>query len=316
MFKDQSKWRKSITLFLVGVISLVGCTIKDKPVISIADQYGLAYAPLEIMKQLQFLEQNIGSDVAVNWVKLSNTTAIREAMLSGDLDVGFMGIPPFLIGLDKGMPWRMMTGLSSSPLGLVVKRASVQDLRGLVGAGKIVLPQPGSIQHILLSMAADRNLGEATLFDNQLLSLKHPDGVQALLTQPEVVAHFTAPPYLSTELSYKEHDLLLTGEEAFGGPFTFIVGVCQADFYSNRRYYEGFLKALDQSLAFIDTHPDETVARLATAYDMEPQEVRRQLYEEGLIFSREIEGVDRFVDFMGETGYITDNINPQDTVWE
>ncbi len=45
---------------------------------------------------------------------------------------------------------------------------------------RIALPQPGSIQHILLSMAAEKQLGKHDVFDNQLVTMKHPDGMTAL----------------------------------------------------------------------------------------------------------------------------------------
>ncbi len=55
------------------------------------------------------------------------------------------------------------------PLGLVVNDASITTLEQLKDAGKIALPQPGSIQHILLSMAAGRELGDSKALDNQLV---------------------------------------------------------------------------------------------------------------------------------------------------
>jgi ABC-type nitrate/sulfonate/bicarbonate transport system substrate-binding protein len=66
--------------------------------------------------------------IQIEWVQLGNATAIREAMLARELDFGFMGIPPFLIGLDKGTNWQLIHGLSECPLGLVSFDPNVKSL--------------------------------------------------------------------------------------------------------------------------------------------------------------------------------------------
>ncbi|MFP4564403.1 MAG: ABC transporter substrate-binding protein, partial [Spirochaetia bacterium] len=163
--------------------------------LTIADQYGIAYLPVQIVKQEKLLEKRL-PDTRIRWEKMGNAAAIREAMIAEKLDVGFMGIPPFLIGYDRGMDWRIFTGLSESPLGLVTLREDIQSLDDIGPEDRIALPQPGSIQHILLSMAAERRFGDPGRFDSRLVTLSHPDGMQALLAGREITAHFTSPPFL------------------------------------------------------------------------------------------------------------------------
>lgn len=298
------------------ILSLTGCAPAEEKPLAIADQYGMGYAPLEVMKHEGYLEKHLGVAVPVKWVKLGNTTAIREAMLSGNLDVGFMAIPPFLIGVDTGMPWKIFTGLSSSPLGLVTRDPEIISLEDLAGKGKIALPQPGSIQHILLAMAAQREIGDPKVFDNQLIAMKHPDGMQALLSGKEVAAHFTAPPYLQQELAEPGVRQLLSGEEAFGGPFTFIVGVAQPDFLENEERRLAFQAALEDALNFMAENPDETAALLAEAYEMEPEAVREQIYYQGLAYQTQIEGIEGFAAFMTEAGYLSKTPGTQDILWQ
>ncbi len=295
---------KKIWIMMCFVVFLSGCAKQDPHAVSIADQYGIAYAPLEVMKTLGLLEKNLPKGYEVNWVKLGNTVGIREAMISGDVDIGFMGIPPFLIGRDKGMPWKIMTGLSESPLGLVTNDPSIKNLQDLVGRGKIALPQPGSIQHILLAMASERQLEDATAFDRQLISLNHPEGYQALLARTDVVAQFTTPPYLTMALAAPSVHLLLSGKEAFGDSFTFIVGVCQANVFENPTLYNGFLKALDEAMDYMEAYPDETATLLAKAYNMDLETIKQALKLEDLAFNRDIKGIEVFTEFMYRAGYI------------
>ncbi|WP_018306905.1 ABC transporter substrate-binding protein [Desulfitobacterium hafniense] len=304
--------RKSIlSIFVVTFfcLILVGCNTtgeaqKKQLQIKIAEQYGLAYAPLQIMKEKQLIEKNL-PEIEVSWRQLGNTTAIREAMLAGELDIGFMAIPPFLIGWDKGMDWKIACGLSTSPIGLVVNKDTIRSIRDFTKEDRIALPQPGSIQHILLSMACEKEWNDPKRLDNQLVTLDHPDGMNALLARSEISAHFTTPPYLFKELDEPGIHQILDGQEIMGEEFTFAVGVTTGKFYKEQpEVYGAFLKALEEALDFMEDNPTETVSILAKAYEMDQEELLEYLERSDTTYSSEVRGVMKFADFMQNYGYI------------
>lgn len=291
-----------IGFFLLIMIISLTAGGQDETSITIAEQYGLAYAPLQIMAQKDFLEQ-LEPELKVNWVKLGNTAAIREAVLAGKVDAGFLGIPPFLISRDKGMEWKIAIGLSRSPLGLVV-RDDIESFEDFTPKMRIALPQPGSIQHILLTMALEKLYGDPTYLDRSLISLKHPDGMNALLSG-SLDAHFTSPPFLFQEADQEGFKELISGEEAMGEPFTFIAGVVTEEFYSqNRDIYLSFIQAMNMAIDFINENHQETVGLLSPLYAMDESLLREYLYERGMIFETEVRGLDRFLHFMSENGLI------------
>jgi NitT/TauT family transport system substrate-binding protein len=294
------------------LLTVAGCGADSgRPLrISVAEQYGLAYAPVQLMRGKGLLEAALaaragpGQSVEVSWVKLANTSAIREAMLADEVDVAFTGIPPFLLGVDQGMPWRIISGLSSCPVDLYVNDASIASLKDLAGKGRIALPQPGSIQHILLAMAAERELGQADTFDRQLVSMKHPDGMQALLAGSDVTAHFTAPPYSFAEEAAEGIHRLLRGEDAFGGPYSFLVGISEPGFYNDDIRLDALREALSGAIAFLGDHPGEAAALLAEEYGLTVDETRLYLERPDMVYSQDVLGVDAFVAFMHRTGYL------------
>ncbi len=289
--------------FLAASLLLTSCEKNTRePSITIAEQYGLAYAPLQIMKARGFLEE-LNPSAEVQWVKLANTAAIREAVLAGQVDAGFMGIPPFLIGRDKNMPWKIATGLSRAPLGLVASE-SVSSWEDLTGSSRIALPQPGSIQHILLTMALDREAGDPALLDSSLVSMKHPDGMNALLSGA-VQGHFTSPPYLFQELDQPGFSLFLSGEEAFGGAFTFIIGMVTEDFQKNHpALYEDYLTAVNQAVEFLNENPRESALILEEAYGLDRTVLEDYLSRSGMVYETEVRGVEGFLSFMIRSGQI------------
>ncbi len=297
--------RISLTVLLVLLLT-VSCTGKhgDTVQLTIAEQYGLAYAPLQIAKEEGYISELL-PETTVEWVKLGNTAAIREAILGGKVDMGFMGIPPFLIGWDKGMKWKIFTGLSKAELGLITWRDDILDLKDFGPEDKIALPQPGSIQHILLSMAAGKELGKSDAFDNRLVTMKHPDGMSALLSKRDVTAHFTSPPYVRMEMKEPGMHMILNGEEAMGGDFTFIVGAVTDTLHEKHpEVVEAVKDALAKAMVLIKQNPGKASAILKDEFSLDEKEIYTYLTDGSLRYSEDIEGVPDFLAFMKNSGYL------------
>lgn len=308
------------------------CGGNDATTLRIAEQHGLAYAPLALIQSDGTLDEAYD----VTWVRVNNAAAIREAMLAGRLDIGFMGIPPYLIGRDNDTDWTVFTGLSRAPLGLVTIDREIPDFATLAASDtpyRIALPQPGSIQHILLAMALDRRYGEPARLDERLVSLGHPDGMNALLAGEggEIAAHFTSPPFIFEELRHPDARLLLSGEEAFGGPFTFIIGATAPGIGADDERVDTFRRALDAAIARLsalqraatasaesaangdtvivspadlDAEHSATLTTLAAFYGVDEARLLRDLSEDGVVFEREIRGLDTFRSRMRDYGYL------------
>lgn len=309
-----------IILLLVVSIITSSCGVKTQnETLIIADQFGLAYAPIEIMKAKDFLRRELDEvgahEIVVEWKRMGNTTSMREAMVSGDLDIGFVGIPPFLIGRDKGMDWKIISGISESPSALITTDPSLSSIEDITENHRIILPQPGSIQHILLAMYAEKKLGDAKTFDQQLVTLAHPDGLVAMSTGDPNQLHFTTPPFLQKEMEIDNANLLVDGETCFGEPFTFIVGICPQRVYDDRVVFEAFERALERSIVFMTVNPDETMKILTEAYEYPEEELEKYLSHEQMKFTAEIRGVDTFIDFMTRNGWIDGVMDEAEVLW-
>jgi len=307
------KFLGMILLMLLPVL-ISGCAPEPTKTLKIAQQYGLAYAPLQIAEELQLIEKHLPG-YRIEWVRMINTAGIREAMVSGDLDIGFMGIPPFLIGVDRGMEWKIFRALARTPVGLAYDTARITSLEDIGPNHKIALPQPGSIQHILLNMYIADRYPQGLDLENYLTTLSHPDGQMALESDTEIAAHFTSPPYLFEELSKDSIELMIDGEEAFGGPFTFIVGVVRGNF-KDAEVIEGVNRAIEEAAELIQRHPGRAVEILAPVYELPESVLREYLEKEGMDFSSEVLGTQRFSDFMFDSGLLSGAISQEDVFYE
>lgn len=318
----QNRNITTLLLFLVSSGMIVSCKAEDNTgraalpeTISLTEQYGLAYAPIATARLKGWFEEELPG-VKFDWHTAGNATAVREAMLAGRLDGGFMGIPPYLIGKDRGMTWIAGAAVAEAQLGLVVVRPGIDDLKDIPRDLRIALPQPGSIQHILLAMAAENRLGDASRFDEQLITLSHPDGMAALTAGREVEAHFTSPPYLQKELENKEAQLLLDGVTAFGSEFTFIIAVFSNELTVNYPdAIDGIRRVINRSAKWLNENPDVAAAFMADYYRMDEQNLTEILSSEVLSFGGEIKGMSRFVEFMTERDYLINGLTQDDLVY-
>ncbi|HML36392.1 MAG TPA: ABC transporter substrate-binding protein [Bacillota bacterium] len=317
IFHPRTLWGTLLFFLLCGliVLPLSGCAKKDSgKEIGIAEQYGIAYAPLQIMREQKLLEKELPG-IKINWKQYGGPTPIREAMLAGEVDFGFMGSAPVLIGLDNGMEWKYATGISSNEVALVTNRPEVNSLRDFSDTDRIAVLSPGSTQHVLLCIASDREFGDPNHFDNQIVSLSHPDAMDALIAGTEITAHFSTPPYIDEELSHGMK-IVTTGEEIMGQPFTFITGVATVEFHDGHpEEYAAILRALNTATDYINNNMDEAVATLAPVYGVDEATLKKQMTYNGTIYSTRLTGIDKLAEEMYRIGMLKKPIRYEDAVF-
>ena len=126
----------------------------------------------------------------ITWQMLDSGSAIRDGIISGDIQVASMGTAPFLVGLDAGVEWKTLMSMNDMNLQLVTMDKGAESLEDLPDGAKIAMPAPDSIQSVVLRKGAEEQLGDATALDKSIVALGHPDGVQALVSG-QIDAHLT-----------------------------------------------------------------------------------------------------------------------------
>ncbi|NLJ80003.1 MAG: ABC transporter substrate-binding protein [Firmicutes bacterium] len=292
-----------LSMLLIFTVFQVPAYSAPKEKIKIAGQFGLVYAPLMVARS-QGLFEKYGLEPV--WKEYGSGGAVREALISGEADVGFMGIPPFLIGWDKGCPWKVALGFVVVPVGLVTYDPDLKSLKDFKPEDKIAVPSPGSIQHILLAMAAEQELGSPNALDNNIVAMPHPDACAALISKKGIKAHFTTPPYLFEELSEPGFHLIVDDISVFGHPFSFNVGLASQDFHDQRPVaYSVFVSAISEAMAWINSNKEEAAEFLAPEFKLSAEKTLRYLEWEGMNYTTAPYGLMGFAQFMKEAGYIS-----------
>ena len=205
------------------------------------------------------------------------------------------------------MEWKYATGISSNQVAVVTRSPDIKSLADFTEQDRIAILSPGCTQHVLLCMLADQQLGDPMALDSQLVSMSHPDALQALLSDTEITAHVATPPYIQQEVE-AGMSVMATGEEIMGMPFTFISGVAMTDFYEEHRdWYDAFIEALDESIDYINDNMEECVQILAPVYGISEEALMEQMTYNGTIYSNRLEGIPQLSAAMEKMGLTKGN---------
>jgi len=136
--------------------------------VRIAQQFGISYLPLTVMRHEHLLEQAASKaglgDLKVTWARLAAGNAMNEALLSGNLDFASGGVGPLLTIWSKTKGHQEVKGVSSlnsMPLYLVTTNPDVKTIKDFTQKDKIALPAVKiSIQAVTLEMAAAQTFGD------------------------------------------------------------------------------------------------------------------------------------------------------------
>jgi NitT/TauT family transport system substrate-binding protein len=271
--------------------------------ITIAYQFGVGYAPLMIIKQQRLLEKAYPG-LRVEWKQLASGTPITDGIIKGDIQIGAMGTGPMLVGWARGINWKVIAPLDEADLWLMAKDPGIRTIADLRGK-RIVTPTATSIQAVALRKMAQVKLGNARALDSSLISMDHPDGMQALLSG-QIDAHFTSPPYQWQELGRGAH--VVGKSYGYFGAHSFLVTVLTQKFYDEYRAFSNrFYRLVKQSIDLINKKPKAAAAILAREDQTEATtaQFRRWITrKKSLTFTTRPRGLLRTASFMNRIGLL------------
>ena len=240
--------------------------------IRIAQQFGISYLPLIVMKERHLLEQAVVEAglprPTVTWAQFSGAAAMNDALISGNLDIATAGVGPMIIVWARTHTSLKITGvaaLGAMPNILTTSNPRIRTLADFTDKDRIALPAVKiGAQAVMLQMAAEQAFGQGqqNRLDDITVSMAHPDAAAALLGgASEIDAHFTSPPFSNQELANPKIHKVLSNYDQMGGPATFNVLYAPEKFHAaNPKTYHALLAALDAAMAAIKADPTGAAA--------------------------------------------------------
>lgn len=296
----------SLLIATIMVISLVGCGSKEKDgkaTLNIAYQYGMAYAPLQVMMEQGLIEKYF-PEVTVNWQVLNSGSAITEGIATGNIDIGAMGVAPAITAITRGVPCKIFSAMSSQPHKIMTNNADIKTLSDITSENKIALVNIGSIQHILLAMAAEKEVGDAHALDNNIVAMSHPDGMTALLSG-SVDCQLTTSPYVFKEAEEEGITSLNSISDVWPDGNSFIVALASTELKEeNPELYTAVVEALAEAIDYLNENQEEAAAMLCEKEGVDQATMLSWLQDPACGYSTETKGLMQMAQFMADADFI------------
>lgn len=285
--------------------------------VKLARQFGLPYLPLVLMEKHKLIEKAAAAekiDLKASWLQISSAS-ITESLLSGSIDVAAGGVGPMILLWDRtygNFGARAVAAVSEVPMVLSSRNPTFKSFKDISPKDRIAVPSVGlsSMQAITLKMATADWLGmeNAGKFDTQTVSMKHPDGVAAMLSgQHEVNAHFTTPPYSYIELNDPAIHKVMSSYDVLGGQATLIVITTTGKFYNdNPKVMKALVTALSQATEMANADRKKALDDYieVTREKLSPEVVKAFLADKEIYFDITPRGVFKTAVFMNGIGAI------------
>ena len=247
---------------LLGTMSAASAQV---PEIRLARQFSMGYLQLNVMEHQQLIEKHAKElgipQVKVSWFTFNGPTAVNEALISGNIDVGSGGVPGLLIlwSKTKGTPQevRGISALSSQPFLLNTKDVNIKTIKDFKDSDRIAVPAVrSSVQAITLQMAAAKEFGvkEFAKLDPLTVSMSPPDATVALLKGgAQITASFSVPPFQYQQLTDPGVHTVLNSFDVMGGSHTFTAAWTSAKFRDgNPVLYKALVAAMKEATDIIN----------------------------------------------------------------
>jgi len=314
MKRDKLRSGLAAACLALGLAS--GAARAEVTEVRIAEQFGIGYLPLQMMRDKGLLEKHAKAlglgEIKVSWSRFSGGAAMNDALLSGNLDFASGGVGPLLTIWDKttgNLDVKGVAAINSMPLYLLTRNPSVKSIRDLTESDKIALPAVKvSVQARTLQMAAAKEFGpdKYDVLDKLTVSMRHPDGVAAMLSgKGEITGHLTSPPFQQQELQDPNIRRILSSYDVLGGKSTFNTIWATSKFRSeNPKTYQAFVAALKESMELInaDKSAASDVFIRTTKSKLPPEFVRKIVLDEENEFTLTPRNTMKYAEFMHRVG--------------
>jgi len=259
---------KGILRAIVAGVALLGLLTQasaETLEIRLARQFSMGYLQLNVMEHEKLIEKHAKAlglpDVKVSWFTFNGPTAVNEALISGNIDIGSGGVPGLLTlwARSKGTPQevRGISALSSQPFLLNSRDPAIKSITDFKDSDRIAVPAVrSSVQAITLQMAAAKAYGvkDFAKLDPLTVSMTPPDATIALLKGgAQISAAFSVPPFQYQQLEDPGVHTVLNSFDVMGGSHTFTAVWAPAKFRDgNPVLYKAFVAALKEATEIVN----------------------------------------------------------------
>lgn len=253
---------------------------------------------------------------SLEWYTFNAGPSEIEALLSGSIDIGYIGPVPAVNGYiksDGGL--KIIAGASKAGAALVMRKdLGITDVSGLAGK-KVAVPQYGNTQDLVLrDLLASAGLSDTASGGTVEIIQSANADTKVLLENGEADAALVPEPWVSRLINECGAEILVDYDELMGGDYTCAVVIVRKEFLDEHpEIVKAFLEEHSRITNTINENPEEAADVIAKKInELTGTEINSDLILSS--FSRmEIttdecrDSVEKFAETYASLGYIPEN---------
>lgn len=234
----------------------------------------LVKSVLNVIKKKNLLEEYLPRNVEVDWIDIDGTSNIRDALSTGQADIGPLGTIGYINAIEKNYPLYLISNSDNVALYLVSNNDSIKTVENLVKVRKIAVNSLGSSAHVALQIFAKENFGDYHYFDDKLLSPSQDVITNSILTSKDIDV---AVVNINQFFLLKDKVNLLQRIDKDELPLSNYL-VANVNFANNNQdIIEAFYRAGEKAIDYLNNNSDEASKFLAPLYNLLPEQVLSEL---------------------------------------
>jgi NitT/TauT family transport system substrate-binding protein len=302
----------NVIIIILAVLVIVGASLEYHSTTSNdPNTIKVAYLPTDHSAALLFAKHNKtyeNNGLNVKTVQISSGSNIVDAVASGDVDVGYVGITPAMQGISKGIPIKVVGAVNMVGSGIVVQPNSTITSPADLKDKKIATPGVSSIQQVLLIYELQKY--NITQKDVDLISM-NVFNIPSALAAKKVDAYISYEPFVSIA-PYRGIGQVLMYSDDILEDHPCCVIIAREDFIEqNPQKLNTFLQIHKNSTEYVNTHLNNTANILTQELTTNPEVEMMSLQHIRFVYSVDEgfqDNVLRFMNIEINMGYLKSNL--------
>ena len=260
------------------------------------------------------------SGINAHWHLFASGPDIVNSLEKEELDIGYIGLPPTMIGIDRGVPIICVAGGHVEGTVLIGQKnygtlGELGDFKSVLSQFKgnvIGSPPKGSIHDVIINNA----LKEANLTDIKVKNYAWTDFVLEALADGEIDAAVGTPPLSVAAKRACGAKVIIPPDKLWKDNPSYGI-VIRKELMEHPDVVLNFLKAHEKASNFIRTSPDEAAAIVSDLTGIVDKEFVQEAYRVSPKYCAAlsdgfVESTMAFVPVLRDLGYISKNLSESD----
>jgi ABC-type nitrate/sulfonate/bicarbonate transport system substrate-binding protein len=302
-----------VSVFWVNACSQSQNTLPDGNAGYVRDVFRVSYSTTfgsviqHVMNEKNILDKYLPEGVSSEWININGGQDMRDALVADKIDVAVPSSSIVTMAIENGFPLIILANGPFMPGKVFSGSPDIKSMDDITPSSKISVINMGSVVKNAVEIYAKEMYSDPFKFENNFVAMDNADALALMKNSNELdCAVFYFPFSVRAEKTEKLTPILditpIMLENSLG---TFVT--TSLEFYTeNPVLIEAFYKAMNETVKFINGHPDEVGELLAEYYGTDADDISSTVEEFPVVSEVSEKGYDKIADFMHEIGLLSE----------